>query len=79
MRMLFAGTLMHFFLGHAFLYSQTPGHSPGELIVKLRTGAGLSKTNTGRHEITSAALASNLQKIGAHEIAPLGENAPPDL
>lgn len=80
MRMLFAGTLMHFFFGHAFLYSQTPGHSSGELILKLRTSTGLSKTSTGRHEINSAALAANLQKIGAHQITPaLPENAPPDL
>ncbi|MCI0699436.1 S8 family serine peptidase [candidate division KSB1 bacterium] len=62
------------------MYSQTPGHSPGELILKLRATAELSKTNTGRYEINSVAVASNLQKIGAHEIAlALPENAPPDL
>ncbi len=80
MRMLFAGPLFLCLFGYAFLYSQTPSHSPGELIVKLRKSTGLSKTNTGRYEINSAALASSLQKIGVHEIAPaLPENAPPDL
>ena len=80
MRMLFAGTLIHLFFGHAFLYSQTPSHSPGELIFKLRASAGLSKTNAGRYEIGSTALVSALQKIGTHEIAlALPKNASPEL
>ncbi|MGH7595459.1 MAG: S8 family serine peptidase [bacterium] len=80
MRMLFAGTFFLFIFGPAFLYSQTPGHSPGELILKLRNSAGLSKTSSGRHEINSVTVASNLQKIGAHEVVlALPENTPPDL
>jgi subtilisin family serine protease len=80
MRMLFAGILFPSLFGYTFLYSQTHGHSPGELILKLRVSTGLSKTNTGRYAINSAALVSNLQKIGAHEITlALPENAPPDL
>jgi subtilisin family serine protease len=80
MRMLFAGTLLPFLFGYTFLYAQSPSHSPGELILKLRNNPGLSKTKSGRYEINSVAVASNLQKIGAHAIVlALPENAPPAL
>jgi subtilisin family serine protease len=72
--------LLNCFPETAVLLSQTAGHSPGELILKLRASARLSKTSSGRYEIGSPAINSALQKIGAHEIAmTLPENAPAEL
>ncbi|MDZ7303382.1 MAG: S8 family serine peptidase [candidate division KSB1 bacterium] len=66
--------------GFAALPSQAPGHSPGELILKLRASAQLFKTNAGQYETGSRSLASTFRKFGAYVLAPaLPENAPPEL
>jgi subtilisin family serine protease len=71
--------LLNLFFGGAVALAQTlPG--AGELILKLRASAALSKTRAGRYEINSSAVAAKLQRFGAHEMtALLPENAPAEL
>jgi subtilisin family serine protease len=60
--------------------SQTPGQSPGELIVKLRASAEISKHSEGQYRITSSALASAIASFGAHALSPaLPLRMPPEF
>jgi len=72
--------LLNLLFGGAVALAQTPPPGGGELILKLRASASLSKTRAGRYEISSPAIAASLQRFGAHDVtALLPEKAPADL
>jgi subtilisin family serine protease len=72
--------LFDIFFRAGITLAQTPRQSPGELLVKLRPSAQLSKIIAGRYEIIARTLSANLQQLGRHEIElALPENMPPEL
>jgi subtilisin family serine protease len=72
--------LLAIFLKYGLAQGQTPRQSAGELLVKLRHSAQLSKTTAGRYEIAAHTLAVKLQQLGKHEVElALPEDLPPEL